>query len=216
MPVNASLGRCSQVCRPVAGHLSAGVQLPIIGHSKSVRTCVPTLCGEAIAPFANRMITSCMLSVSAPLSSTVSLRPYSAVPPRLCTFRKVGGRARPSGRSRVLCRANPLVYIATLPLVGWEKLEGMLREKYPDELALHSMVLVETEDSVTMFDFLPELPKSPVVAAALLCGRQVKGVIRERSLSQLPVRRCWLVGPCTQQQVQLALLNLIYDLASSV
>ena len=189
-----------------------------------MRACVATLnqhlfntgLGEAVAPFANIMITSCTLSVSAPLSSTLSLRLYSAVPPSLCTSRKVVGRARPSGRSRVLCRANPLVYIATLPLVGWESLEVMLRDKYPDELALHSMVLLKTEDSVTMFDFLPELPKSPVVAAALLCGRQVKGVTRERSLSQLPVRRCWLVGPCTQQQVQLVVLSSMCVLASRV
>lgn len=157
-----------------------------------------------------------MLSVSAPLASTVSLPTYSVVPPRPCTFRKVGGRAWPSGRSRVLCRASPLVYIATLPLVGWENSEILLRDKYPDELALHCMVLVESEDSVTMFDFLPEMPKSPIVAAALLCGWQVKGVIRERSLRQLPVRRCWLVGPCTQQQVQLALLSSMYFLASSL
>lgn len=223
MPVNAILGRCSQS----AGRLLNTCVLPIIGHSKSVRAnvhvhkesrvCACVWYGEApfaANGFANIMMKSCRLSVSAPPSSIVSLRPYSAVPPCLCRFRKVGGRVWPPGR--VLCRANPLVYIATLPLVGWENLEVVLRDKYPDELALHSMVLVETEDSVTMFDFLPELPKSPVVAAALLSGRQVKGVTRERSLSQLPVRRCWLVGPCTQQQVQLALLTSMYVLARRV
>lgn len=104
--------------------------------------------------------------------------------------------------ARLLCRAAPLVYLATRPLVGWEKLEVILKDNYPDELALHCMVLIESEESVTMFDFLPEQPKSPVVAAALLCGSQVKGTVRERRLSRLPVRRCWLVGPSATQQVR--------------
>ena len=125
--------------------------------------------------------------------------------------------ARPARRhSCTLCQATPLVYVATLPLVGWESLETILQDKYPNELALHCMVLVETGEYVTVFDFLPQLPKSPVVAAALLCGRQVKGVVRERSLSQLPARRCWLVGPSTQQQVKLALLTLKCLLSSNV
>ena len=124
---------------------------------------------------------------------------------------------RPSGRQTcLLCRAAPLVYIATLPLVGWEKLEAVMKDKYPDALALHCMVLIETEESVTVFDFLPELPTSPVVAAALLCGGHVKGVVRERKLSQLPFKRCWLVGSSAQQQVNLALLSSSYLLQSQV
>ena len=135
------------------------------------------------------------------------MQPMSPRPSKLRAVCSQPRRAWPSGRHiRVLCPASPLVYIATFPLVGWESLEAVLKEQYPNELALHCIVLLEIEGSVTVFDFLPELPKSPVVAAALLCGRQVKGVVRERRLSQLPVRRCWLVGPCTQQQVKLTLL----------
>lgn len=102
---------------------------------------------------------------------------------------------------RLFCRASPLVYVATLPLVGWETVEEILKDKYPDELALHCMVLIESEEIVTMFDFLPEMPTSPFVAAALLSGRQVKGTIRERRLSRLPGKRCWLVGPSATPQV---------------
>ena len=130
-----------------------------------------------------------------------------AVSDRLSAFRAVGihhthRSSRPLGRhARLLCRASPLVYVATLPLVGWESLEVILKDKYPDELALHCMVLVESEETVTMFDFLPELPTSPFVAATLLSGRQTKGTIRERRLNRLPVRRCWLVAPSATPQV---------------
>ncbi|KAL3155034.1 hypothetical protein ABBQ38_011556 [Trebouxia sp. C0009 RCD-2024] len=105
-----------------------------------------------------------------------------------------------ANHARLFCRAAPLVYVATLPLVGWETVEEILKDKYPDELALHCMVLIESEETVTMFDFLPELPTSPFVAAALLSGRQAKGIVRERRLSRLPVRRCWLVGPSATSQ----------------
>ncbi|KAL3155036.1 hypothetical protein ABBQ38_011556 [Trebouxia sp. C0009 RCD-2024] len=106
-----------------------------------------------------------------------------------------------ANHARLFCRAAPLVYVATLPLVGWETVEEILKDKYPDELALHCMVLIESEETVTMFDFLPELPTSPFVAAALLSGRQAKGIVRERRLSRLPVRRCWLVGPSATSQL---------------
>ena len=141
------------------------------------------------------MTRRCMQSVS---TRPFALRAICAHPRRAWQSRR---------HSRVVCPASPLVYIATLPLVGWESLEAVLKEQYPNELALHCMVVVETEGSVAVFDFLPEVPKSLVVAAALLCGRQVRGVVRERRLSQLPVRRCWLVGPCTQRQVKLTLLS---------
>ena len=90
-----------------------------------------------------------------------------------------------------------------MPLVGWEKLEAVLKDRYPNELALHSMVVIDSEEAVTVFDFLPELPKSPLVAAALLTGQSVKGTLRERTLKRVPTKRCWLIGPPKSKQVRL-------------
>lgn len=103
--------------------------------------------------------------------------------------------------ARPVDQVAPLIHVAALPLVGWEGLQTALGDKYPDELALHCMVVVQTGASVTVFDYLPESPKSPLVAAALLAGRSVRGVTRERTLSRLPLRRCWLVGPSKSEQV---------------
>ena len=96
----------------------------------------------------------------------------------------------------------PRLYCATFPLVGWEALETTLRQAFPDSLAMHSIILVEEANGgVTVFDFLPGQPKSPVVAATLLAGGCVKGVLRERKLSKRPAKRCWLLGSATQHQV---------------
>ncbi|DBA90098.1 TPA: hypothetical protein ACH3X1_003417 [Trebouxia sp. C0004] len=88
----------------------------------------------------------------------------------------------------------PRVYVATLPLVGWEVMENVLRDAYPDHLALHSMIAVQQDSAFTIFDFLPNQPNSPLTAAKLLTGGSVKGLLRERQLPKKMTRRCWLLG----------------------
>lgn len=119
-----------------------------------------------------------------------------------------------SARVRVLCaRATPqhqhesretsfpLVYVASLPLVGWEGLERTLRHAYPDRLALHSMIVVEEDNAYSVFDFLPRQPKDPVTALTLLTGGSVEGLLRERLVSSLPARRCQVLGTAKHKQV---------------
>lgn len=95
------------------------------------------------------------------------------------------------------------VYVATTPLIGWEAWETTLQHRFPDALARHCMVLVKTHTTtdVTVFDFLPVTPTAPATAARLLSGTSVQGNLRERKLSKLPNRRCWLVGEATQLAV---------------
>jgi hypothetical protein len=95
----------------------------------------------------------------------------------------------------------PRVYVATLPLVGWEVVESTLRDAYPDQLALHSVIGIEQDSAFTVFDFLPSQPKSPLTAAKLLTGGSVKGLLRERQLHKRMTRRCWLIGISRHTQV---------------
>ncbi len=95
----------------------------------------------------------------------------------------------------------PRVYVATLPLVGWEVLESALRAAYPNQLALHSVIAVQQDSVFTVFDFLPNQPKSPLTAAKLLTGGSVKGLLRERQLPKKMTRRCWLIGVSRHTQV---------------
>ena len=145
-----------------------------------------------------------MLDRTAPsmmLAITTCWVPACTIHPRVSrrVLRNPSCALRPDTRS--VDQATSLVHVATLPLVGWEGLQTAFEDSYPDELALHCMVVVQTGASVTMFDYLPEVPKSPLVAATLLAGRSVKGIIRERTLSRLPKKRCWLVAPSKTEQV---------------
>jgi hypothetical protein len=53
----------------------------------------------------------------------------------------------------------------------------------------------------TAWDFLPEQPTSPLTAAALLSGGDVKGVLRERKLHYLPNARRRYIGAACWPQV---------------
>ena len=98
------------------------------------------------------------------------------------------------------------IFIATVPLVGWETWEKRLQHRFPSALALHCMVLVATraasQDEVTVLDFLPDSPTAPATAARLLSGAAVQGQLRERRLRKLPNKRCWLVGAANQSAVR--------------
>lgn len=56
--------------------------------------------------------------------------------------------------------------MAAVPLVGFEEAERRLGRLYPDQLALHTLVILEDADgSCTAFDFLPLNPTSPLTTS---------------------------------------------------
>lgn len=91
--------------------------------------------------------------------------------------------------------AGSKVYVAAVPLEGFEAAQRLLGDRYPDQLALHTMVILQTGDgTITAFDFLPINPTAISTTASLLSGGTVHGVARTQHLRRLPRRRCWLVG----------------------
>lgn len=120
---------------------------------------------------------------------------------RSARVRVLCARATPQHHDESHDRSFPRVYVASLPLVGWEGLERTLRGAYPDRLALHSMIVVEEDNAYSVFDFLPKQPKDPVTALTLLTGGSVEGLLRERLISNLPARRCQIIGTAKHKQV---------------
>lgn len=59
------------------------------------------------------------------------------------------------------------VHVAAVPLVGpFEAAERALGRLYPDQLALHTVVILEEPDgSCTAFDFLPLQPTLPLTVS---------------------------------------------------
>lgn len=61
------------------------------------------------------------------------------------------------------------IYIAAVPLEGWDRAEQLLGERYPEQLALHTLVMIRTSDGdVTAFDFLPRHPTSIATSVSFL------------------------------------------------
>ena len=94
------------------------------------------------------------------------------------------------------------MFLACVPLVGFEAVGAALGDAYPSQLE-HVMVLVrrfdragsdEETSTVVCYDFLPVDPLAPATAAAMLSGGEVAGDLRERPLRGVPSRRCWKVG----------------------
>lgn len=63
------------------------------------------------------------------------------------------------------------------------------------------ILIIGSVQHTTAWDFLPEQPTSPLTAAALLSGGDVKGVLRERKLHYLPRARCRYIGTARVPQV---------------
>ncbi|KAF5843870.1 hypothetical protein DUNSADRAFT_5108, partial [Dunaliella salina] len=86
-------------------------------------------------------------------------------------------------------KKDTLVYTGCMPLEGLEFL-GAVSEK-------HQFVAVESPCEericVSLHDFLPINPKSPLTAVRLLSGGSAPGEVRTRKLRKLP-RGCRLVG----------------------
>ncbi len=60
------------------------------------------------------------------------------------------------------------VHVAAVPLVGFEAMAKRLGRLYPDQLALHTLVVLQRADgSCTAYDFLPLQPTSPATAVRL-------------------------------------------------
>ena len=104
------------------------------------------------------------------------------------------------------------MFLACVPLVGFEALGAVLGEAYPAQLE-HVMVLVRTHDRVdgggdtsvvVCYDFLPIDPLAPTTAAVLLGGYEVPGDLRARPLRGVPSRRCWKVGTHVVRDCQVA------------
>ncbi len=94
------------------------------------------------------------------------------------------------------------MFLACVPLVGFEAVGAALGDAYPTQLE-HVMVLVRRFDraesgketsTVVCYDFLPADPLAPATAAAMLSGGEVAGNLRVRPLRGVPSRRCWKVG----------------------
>lgn len=94
------------------------------------------------------------------------------------------------------------VYVATIPLVGFEEAARRLGALYPDQLALHTLVILQDAAAAcTAYDFLPVAPTSPLTAARLLTGGTVPGELRVRRLRGLPRHRCYHVGVASLKAV---------------
>ena len=85
-----------------------------------------------------------------------------------------------------------LVYHTSCPLEGppWEQLAAVLGPRFPPQLALHRMVVLEDAStrSLLVFDFLPAEPSTPATVAALLTGGSVTG----RPCELPGSAHCWL------------------------
>jgi hypothetical protein len=75
------------------------------------------------------------------------------------------------------------VHVAAVPLVGpFEAAERALGRLYPDQLALHTVVILEDPDGTcTAYDFLPLQPTEP-----LTISRWVADEVRPHDVRTLP------------------------------
>ena len=99
-------------------------------------------------------------------------------------------------RRNVSRRAAARVFVASVPLEGLEFARAfMALNAFPRALT-HEMILIKfaDDDCVALYDFLPREPRSPRVAASLLAGASVPGVVRARRLAGVPGRRCAFVA----------------------
>ncbi|KAG7583434.1 hypothetical protein ISN44_As08g029470 [Arabidopsis suecica] len=58
---------------------------------------------------------------------------------------------------------------------------------------------------VSVFDFQPRNPESIEAAISVLSGNLIPGVVLERRLKKVPRQRCWLVGSCQGNAMEMAI-----------
>jgi hypothetical protein len=100
-----------------------------------------------------------------------------------------------AAQAAVITSTYPSLYIAKFPLAGFEIIEN-LPPLFSNRAALHVAVIIECSENGTywLFDFLPENPTDPIIAARVLSNLGVPGQARTRQLKKLPRQRCSLAG----------------------
>eukprot|EP01024_Parvocaulis_polyphysoides_P011604 TRINITY_DN14087_c0_g2_i1.p2 TRINITY_DN14087_c0_g2~~TRINITY_DN14087_c0_g2_i1.p2 ORF type:complete len:171 (+),score=8.10 TRINITY_DN14087_c0_g2_i1:13-525(+) len=83
---------------------------------------------------------------------------------------------------------NWRIYRVKSALVGWEPLVNMLGSNFPQQLALHTMLVMEDQTDLhcEVFDFLPAEPTNTEVIFTLLIGDKVQGTLRRKQIRKLP------------------------------
>eukprot|EP00249_Psilotum_nudum_P001665 c14292_g1_i2 orf=340-936(-) len=73
--------------------------------------------------------------------------------------------------------------LSALSLTGWDSHQ-------------HCMTILQpaTHGRCILFHYRPLNPEDPCIALVALLGGSVPGVVVEREISNLPAKRCWLVG----------------------
>lgn len=111
------------------------------------------------------------------------------------------------------------IHQLALPLVGLEFLETLadqLGKPLPRQAAVHRAICISCEETHTVFDFLPRNPTAPRTALAMLSGKPVGGVTRERLLTRLPNRNCTDLGQasvsCNEALRKAQTFSQMYDL----
>ncbi|KAG7578763.1 hypothetical protein ISN45_Aa03g029280 [Arabidopsis thaliana x Arabidopsis arenosa] len=92
------------------------------------------------------------------------------------------------------------VYVAAVPLkaaAGPPQLIMSMAYSLNLSYLQHFMVIV--------FDFQPRNPESIEAAISVLSGNLIPGVVLERRLKKVPRQRCWLVGSCKGNAMEMAI-----------
>eukprot|EP01023_Acetabularia_acetabulum_P036845 TRINITY_DN3483_c1_g1_i4.p2 TRINITY_DN3483_c1_g1~~TRINITY_DN3483_c1_g1_i4.p2 ORF type:complete len:165 (-),score=7.96 TRINITY_DN3483_c1_g1_i4:201-695(-) len=86
------------------------------------------------------------------------------------------------------------IYSGKSILVGWEPVANILGPNFPQQLALHTMLIMEDQTDLhcEVFDFLPAEPTKAGVIFTLLIGGKVQGKLRRKTMRKLPSKWCRL------------------------
>ncbi|CAA7407930.1 unnamed protein product [Spirodela intermedia] len=105
------------------------------------------------------------------------------------------------------------IYVATVPLRATGGPARLLASAgYSLRLweLQHFMVIVKRHEGsssamrAVVFDFQPCDPENIYVAIAALSRKRVPGVILKRTLNRMPKSRCWFIGICNSDAVEVA------------
>ncbi|XP_022140717.1 uncharacterized protein LOC111011312 isoform X2 [Momordica charantia] len=111
-----------------------------------------------------------------------------------------------------VARGGEGVYVAAVPLRatrGPAQLLASAAYSFNNWDLQHFMVIIAPSSppphsQALVFDFQPEDPEDIQVALAALSGKAVPGVVLERKLSRLPRKKCWHIGTCEANGIEMA------------
>lgn len=114
---------------------------------------------------------------------------------------------------------NVSVHVAAVPLTGaFEVAERFLGRLYPDQLALHTLVILEDPGGCTAYDFLPLHPTSPLTTSRWVC-QLAACCIKSGSSMHNPLRPVLRKGrishPCPWRGCNRCDLLLMFSLLST-